>query len=98
MVGVIVEDIEKSIEFYRRLGVQVPEKRERPNFAQIQMGDMAFFLSQRDQNKIWDPKNTVVSDDGYRIILEFYLKTQEAVDKKYQELLNFGYESNLSNF
>lgn len=98
MVGVIVNDIEKSIEFYRRLGVKVPEKHERPNFAQIQMGDMTFFLSQRDQNKTWDPNNTVVSDEGYRIILEFYLKTQEAVEKKYQELLNYGYESHLEPY
>ncbi len=98
MVGVIVKDIEKSIEFYRRLGVQLPENRVRTDFAQITMGDMTFFLSQRSQNKTWDPNNTEVTDDGYRIILEFYLKTQEAVDKKYQELINYGYKSHLEPY
>jgi len=30
---------------------------------------------------------------GYRIVLEFYLKTTQALDAKYAEMIGFGYES-----
>ena len=93
MLGVIVKDMAKSVEFYRRLGVAIPEGSEKNDFVGIKMDKLTFFLSTREQNKIWDKKNKPVeSNEGYKMILEFYLKTKDSVDKKFQELKNYGYE------
>ena len=97
MVGVIVEDMAKSVEFYRRLGVDIPEGSENEQHVPIKMGEMTFFLNTRGSNARWDPAKTEAAG-GYRIILEFYLKTHEAVDAKYAEMIGYGYESHIAPF
>jgi catechol 2,3-dioxygenase-like lactoylglutathione lyase family enzyme len=93
MVGVIVEDMAKSVEFYRRLGVDVAEGSEDKAFVAIKMGEMTFFLSNKAITARWDParKDATDAPGSYRIILEFYLKTRKAVDAKYAEMTGYGY-------
>ena len=99
MVGIIIKDMKKSVEFYRRLGVSIPEGSENDIFVGIKMGELTLFLSRRDQNNSWDPNNKPISDEnGYKIILEFYLKTRDAVEKKYNELVKLGYKSHLKPY
>jgi len=90
MVGVIVEDMHRAAEFYRRLGVDVPGDAESQEHVEIAMSGLTFFLSTKQANARWDPARTDASG-GYRIILEFYLETQAALDAKYEELTGFGY-------
>jgi catechol 2,3-dioxygenase-like lactoylglutathione lyase family enzyme len=90
MVGVIVEDMARAAEFYRRLGVDVPEGAESQDHVEVAMSGLTFFLSTRRANARWDPARTDASG-GYRIILEFYLDTRAALDAKYEELTGFGY-------
>ena len=90
MVGVIVSDIPRAIEFYRRLGVDIPEGSEGKMHVEVKMGNMTFFLNDKRSNAKWDPAKTEASG-GYRIILEFYLKTVEAVEAKYAEMTGYGY-------
>ena len=90
MVGVIVEDMHRAAEFYRRLGVDVPGDAESQDHVEISMSGLTFFLSTKQANARWDPARTDASG-GYRIILEFYLETQAALDAKYEELTGFGY-------
>jgi predicted lactoylglutathione lyase len=97
MVGVIVEDMARAAEFYRRLGVAVPEGAENEEHVEIVMGGMTFFLSTKRANARWDPARTDASG-GYRIILEFYLETREALDAKYDELTGFGYEGHCAPY
>lgn len=97
MVGVIVADMGKAVEFYRRLGVDIPEGSEKQQFVPIKMGEMTFFLSTRELNVRWDPAKTEAAG-GYRIILEFYLKTRPEVDAKYAEMIGYGYESHIAPF
>lgn len=97
MVGVIVEDMAKSIEFYRRLGVGIPEGSESKQHVEVKMGHMTFFLNAKTLNARWDPAKMPASG-GYRIILEFYLKTPEAVDAKYAEMTGFGYKSHVAPY
>jgi catechol 2,3-dioxygenase-like lactoylglutathione lyase family enzyme len=92
MVGVIVEDMPRAVEFYRRLGVAVPDGAEDQDHVEIAMSGLTFFLTTKVGNARWDPAPTPASG-GYRIILEFYLETREALDAKYEELTGFGYES-----
>ncbi len=97
MVGVIVEDMQKSVEFYRRLGIGIPEGSEGKQHVEVRMSGLTFFLSTKQVNARWDPARTDASG-GYRIILEFYLKTHEAVDAKYTEMIDYGYDSHVAPF
>ena len=99
MLGLVTQDIGKSLEFYRRLGLAIPEGSEKQTHVQIKMGNgLTFFLDSNPSR--WDPRfrplddpETTGTSDGYRSLLEFYLKTQDAVEKKYAELTGFGYQS-----
>lgn len=90
MVGVIVEDMRRAAEFYRRLGVDVPEGADSEEHVEVAMSGLTFFLSTTGANARWDPARTAASG-GYRIVLEFYLDTAAALDAKYDELTGFGY-------
>ena len=93
MVGVIVEDMQRAAEFYRRLGVAVPSEQEEQDHVEVAMSGSTFFLSTKRANARWDPAPRPAASGGYRIILEFYLETREALDAKYEELTGLGYES-----
>jgi catechol 2,3-dioxygenase-like lactoylglutathione lyase family enzyme len=98
MVGVIVEDMARAAQFYRRLGVDVPEDADGKDFVEVAMSGLTFFLSTKEQNARWDPARKDISGDGYRMILEFYLDTREALDAKYEELTGFGYASHVAPY
>ena len=96
MLGLIVQDMSGSLEFYRRLGLAIPEGSEEQTHVSVKMGSgLTFFLDSNPSR--WDPRfvrsNDPGSADSYRSILEFYLKTQDAVDAKYAELTSLGYQS-----
>lgn len=97
MVGVIVEDMGRSVEFYRRLGVDIPEGSENQQHVPIKMEELTFFLTTKQLNARWDPARTEASG-GYRIILEFTLDTPAAVDAKYAELIGYGYKSHVAPY
>lgn len=97
MVGVIVEDMAKSVEFYRRLGVDIPEGSEMQPHVKVKMGELTFFLHSKKLNTKWDPVK-VEPAGGYRIILEFYLKTREAMEAKYTEMTGYGYHGHFAPY
>ena len=97
MLGVIVQDMQKSLEFYRRLGLAIPEGSEERTHVEVKMENgLTFFLDSNPSR--WDPgfvrkdNRAVAAPDSYPTILEFYLKSQETVDATYRELTSFGYQ------
>jgi len=98
MVGVIVEDMPRAVEFYRRLGVDVPADSETKQHVEIKMSGLTFFLSTHRLNARWDPAKTEPAAGGYKMILEFYLKTREELDAKYAEMIGYGYQSHHAPF
>jgi catechol 2,3-dioxygenase-like lactoylglutathione lyase family enzyme len=98
MLGLIVRDMGKSLEFYRRLGLAIPEGSEDQTHVQIKMGSgLTFFLDSRPTR--WDSSFVRRDEPGqqeaagsYRSVLEFYLKTRAAVETKYAELTSLGYQ------
>jgi hypothetical protein len=98
MLGLIVQDMGKSLEFYRRLGLAIPEGSEAQAHVEVKMGSgLTFFLDSRPSR--WDPgyvrrdhSGPIAAINSYRSILEFYLKTQGAVEAKYAELTGLGYQ------
>lgn len=99
MLGLVVQDMGKSLEFYRQLGLAIPEGSEEKTHVEVKMGSgLTFFLDSRPSR--WDPgfvrrddPGHLEASDSYRSLLEFYLKTRDAVDAKYTELTAFGYQS-----
>lgn len=98
MVGVMVEDMPKAVEFYRRLGVDVPEGSETKPHVEVKMSGMTFFLSTNALNRRWDPAKKPAGEGDYRVLLEFYLRTQAEVDTKYNEMIGYGYKSHKEPF
>jgi hypothetical protein len=98
MVGVIVEDMGRAVEFYRRLGVDVPEGAESQGHVEVKMSGLTFFLTTKSVNGRWDPARQEVTGTGYRMILEFYLKTRPELDAKYAEMIGYGYQGHVAPY
>jgi hypothetical protein len=91
MVGVVVSDMPRALEFYRRLGVDIPDGSEQLEHVEVRMSELTFFLTTVAGNARWDPARREISGDGYRIVLEFYVGTAAVLDAKYAELTGYGY-------
>lgn len=91
MVGVIVADLQRAADFYRLLGVDVPESVDGKAHVEVRMGELTFFLTTREQNARWDPNRVDPTGSGYRMILEFSLEDPALLDAKYAELLAAGH-------
>lgn len=91
MVGLVAADLERAAEFYRRLGVDVPDDVSGMRHVEIRMGELTFFLTTPEQNGRWDPNRVDATGAGYRMILEFYLEDPARLDAKVTELRDYGY-------
>jgi predicted lactoylglutathione lyase len=93
MIGLTAKNMSRSVEFYRRLGVEMPERSEERLHNEVKMpGELTFFLDARPIPSD-NPKRMGHASDGHRMYLEFYLGSQAAVTTKYAELMESGYES-----
>jgi predicted lactoylglutathione lyase len=98
MLGLVVQDMGKSLQFYRQLGLDFPEGSETRSHVDVKMGNLTFFLDSKPHR--WDPwyvrKESAApaeASESYPSILEFYLGKREAVTQKYDELTGLGYQS-----
>jgi predicted lactoylglutathione lyase len=90
MVGLVVRDMATSLEFYRRLGIEIPEGSEAKPFVQKRMeSGVVMFWDTVFANR-YDPGREVPKG-GYRVMLEFFLEGKSAVDAKYEEMVRHGY-------
>jgi predicted lactoylglutathione lyase len=90
MVGLLVRDMATSLEFYRRLGVEIPEGSEEQPFVRKRMeSGVVMFWDTIFANR-YDPDREAPRG-GYRVMLEFFLESERAVDFKYEEMTRHGY-------
>jgi predicted lactoylglutathione lyase len=89
MVVLLIEDLPRSLAFYRRLGVEFPADAERRTDIQVPIGDhhQMVLTTQFVRN---DP-DRVAPSGGSRIMLEFFVDGRAEVDAKYAELTAAGY-------
>jgi catechol 2,3-dioxygenase-like lactoylglutathione lyase family enzyme len=93
MVGLAVKDMDRSLEFYRRLGLAVPQESEGQPHIEVKMqGDFTLFFDTRTIPRE-HPAVGEAEEKPRGAIFEYYLKTQAAVEAKYAELLGYGYQS-----
>ncbi len=91
MVVLLIEDLPRSLAFYRRLGVEFPADADQRTDIQVPIGDshQMVLTTQFVRN---DPDRQEPSG-GSRIMLEFFVDGHAAVDAKYEELVAAGYHS-----
>ena len=90
MVGLMVRDMAASLEFYRRLGLEIPEGSEAKAFVQMRMDSGVSIFWDTVFADTYDPAREEPGG-GYRVMLEFFLENNAVVDSKYEELTRFGY-------
>jgi predicted lactoylglutathione lyase len=90
MVGLVVRNMPVSLEFYRRLGIEIPATADSERFVMHRMESGVTLFWDTVFAKNYDPTREEPAG-GYRIMLEFFLADNDAVDAKYQELVGFGY-------
>lgn len=99
MVGLVVEDIARSLAFYRRLGMAIPEAADGEPHVEVTLAG--------GLRMAWDTAATVASFDegwslppagGGRIGLAFLVTDPAAVDAAHDELVAAGHTSHLAPF
>jgi predicted lactoylglutathione lyase len=95
MVVLLIEDLPRSLAFYRRLGVEFPPDADQRVDIQVPIGDHQLVLTtsfvQVDLDR--EPPH-----GGSRVMLEFFVDGREAVDAKHAELVEAGYHSRRAPF
>lgn len=96
MVVLLIEDMARSVDFYRRLGVVFPDDVERRRDVIVDIGGghqlvltATFVRNVRDH---------VPSTGDGRVMLEFFVEGDEAVDALHAELVDAGHRSRREPF
>jgi catechol 2,3-dioxygenase-like lactoylglutathione lyase family enzyme len=95
-LNLVVRDMEASIAFYRRLGLEIPDRSiwrtgSGPHHVDVQMPsgvhlELDSVAMAKKYNAGWEPTSS-----GSRNVIGFSLPSREAVDKRYAELTAAGY-------
>lgn len=92
LIGIVVDDMERSLAFYRELGFDLPPESDgQPHVEASLPGGLRL---------AWDTVDTIRSFDegwappsgGHRIGLAFHCGSPDGVDSTYERLTGLGYE------
>ncbi|PZS08501.1 MAG: glyoxalase [Solirubrobacterales bacterium] len=92
VVGVIVSDLHKAIEFYRRLGLRFPEDPDPMGHGHVEAslpGGLRFTLDIEESIRSFDP-DWVPPSGGQRVAVAFRRESPDDVDRVYRELTDAG--------
>jgi catechol 2,3-dioxygenase-like lactoylglutathione lyase family enzyme len=91
LVGIVVSDIKASLDFYRRLGLDIPEDAEdEPHAEATTPSGLRVAWDAAELTQQIDPDWTEPSG-GHRIALAFLCSSPDEVDAKYAELASLGH-------
>ena len=90
MVGLMVRDMAASLAFYRRLGLAIPPEDDDKRFVLLRMPSGVSLFWDTVFAEAHDPDREPPAG-GYRNMLEFFLGSEEAVDRMYADLTTAGY-------
>jgi catechol 2,3-dioxygenase-like lactoylglutathione lyase family enzyme len=90
VIGIVVQDMGRSLEFYRRLGLDVPAGADGEPHVEVQLpGGMRLTFDTVATIQSFMPDYRRHGNDG--MSLAFELASPAEVDKLYQELLDLGH-------
>ena len=91
LVGIVVSDMKASLDFYRRLGLDIPEDAEdEPHVDATTPSGLRVAWDSAELIQQIDPDWTEPSG-GHRIALAFLCSSPDEVDAKYDELASLGH-------
>jgi catechol 2,3-dioxygenase-like lactoylglutathione lyase family enzyme len=88
VVGVIVADLERAVEFYRRLGLRFPQDVDPMGHGHVEAvlpGGLRFTLDTEESIRSFDPAWSPPSG-GHRVAVAFRCESPEEVDRLYREI------------
>jgi uncharacterized glyoxalase superfamily protein PhnB len=89
-IGLAVDDMARSLAFYRQLGVDVPAEADQQPHAEATLpGGLRLLWDTVEGVRAFDPDYEAIS--GSRVGLAFRLDTPADVDATYQRLVSLGY-------
>jgi uncharacterized glyoxalase superfamily protein PhnB len=91
VVGLVVEDMGASLEFYRRLGLEFPEGAESEGHVEATVGGIRVAFDTVEVIRSFDPEWSPPSG-GHQMSLAFSCDSPADVDQVYKELINAGVE------
>ncbi|GAB3404994.1 VOC family protein [Schumannella luteola] len=91
MIVLYVRDLDKSIAFYRLLGLDVPEPRPDRPVTQIPLGSGISFLLTTAEIATRVDADWRRPSDGYQQVIEFFVGDDAAVDETWQRMTAAGY-------
>ena len=97
MVGLMVEDMAKSLAFYRGLGLEIPEGAEEQGHVEVEIGGGVVLFWDAVFAGAYDPDRDEPKG-GSRVLLEFFVGSVEAVDARYGELVAEGHRGHKAPF
>jgi catechol 2,3-dioxygenase-like lactoylglutathione lyase family enzyme len=91
MIGLVVEDMARSLAFYRHLGLEPPPDADQESHVEVTLpGGLRLAWDTAASVRSFDP-DWVPPSGGYRIGLAFLLNTPADVDRAYAEIVALGY-------
>jgi catechol 2,3-dioxygenase-like lactoylglutathione lyase family enzyme len=91
LVGIVVDDMARSVAFYRELGLDIPpEADERPHVEVEISGGLRLAWDSADEIRSFDPDWQPAAGDQ-RIGLAFLFEAPEEVDRAYERLVSHGH-------
>jgi predicted lactoylglutathione lyase len=94
MVVLEVRDLERSIAFYRRLGLDIPDPSSDRPIVIHRMGSGVSLLLTTDFASANDPEFARPAS-GYQQMLEFYVGEDAIVERTWSDLTNAGYHGRM---
>ena len=92
MIGIVVDDMAKSLAFYRRLGLDLPpEADQQPHVEATLPGGLRLAWDTVETIRSFDPDWTPPAG-GHRIALAFRFETPADVNAAYEEMSSLGYQ------
>jgi uncharacterized glyoxalase superfamily protein PhnB len=92
VVGVIVSDLHRAVEFYGRLGVSFPEQIDPMGHGHVEAslpGGIRFTLDAEDSILSFDP-DWLAPAEGHRVAIAFRCDSPADVDRVWTELCQLG--------
>jgi catechol 2,3-dioxygenase-like lactoylglutathione lyase family enzyme len=94
VVGVIVSDLRRAVDFYRRLGLQFPDELDPMGHGHVEAvlpGGLRFTLDTEESIRSFEPEWSPPTG-GHRMSIAFRCESPEEVDRQYKELTEAGAE------
>ena len=92
VVGVIVSDLHRAVDFYRQLGLEFPDELDPMGHGHVEAplpGGLRFTLDTEQSIRSFDPTWSPPAG-GHRVAVAFRCDSPEDVDRLYRELTDAG--------